>query len=350
MRIATQVGTHDARVCVPMPVLSAHQQALMNTCLASLARFELPRLGILASVANWNGTKWTAFQAGSGTQDDVNVIVGTAANKVWAFGFDRLMWLWNGTTWIDKSDPFFEDTFDIYAACVTGTTVIVGGYYRRGSTNLAQFEGGAWTPATTVSASDVELYDVWTFNRDNAFAFGAQGTILQRDTNGWSVVPHGLTTEPLHSAWASSETDLYAATDNGAVLHYDGARWSIVASGPATLYDMSGSGPDDVWIIGPSTLWHWDGFAWLDRSSELPDPGSGYAAVYVAPGGDLFLAGEKLVRFDGTTWTSYDIQVTGSSPSVAHMWGSSASNIINLSMPGAMPPCGGAPYSNASNM
>jgi hypothetical protein len=277
---------------------------------------------------HFDGTKWSSFKAtAAGPQDDVLVIVGTASNRVWAFGYDRLMWHWNGSGWSDISDPFFETTFDSYAACAAGTTVIVGGYYRPGSTNLARRNGTVWTPATTVSGSDANLYAVWTFNQDQAFAFGEAGTILQRDATGWSVVPHGLTTETLGGAWASSNTNLYAAGENGSVLHYDGAAWTIVAAGPATLYDISGAGPDDVWAVGPGALWHWDGFAWSDRASEIPNPTASYDAVYVAPGGDVFLAGENLLRFDGTTWTNYSTNVGGTGPYVEDMWGTSASNI-----------------------
>jgi hypothetical protein len=277
---------------------------------------------------HFNGTKWSAFQATSaGPQDDVNVIVGTAPNKVWAFGFDRLMWHWDGTAWSDLSDPFFDTTFDFYAASAAGTTVMAGGYYRSGSTNMARRQGATWTPATTIGASDANLRSAWTFNRNHAFAFGEMGTILQRDANGWSVVPHGLTTETLRGAWASSSTNLYVVGENASVLHYDGAVWTIVAAGPAVLYDISGSSPDNVWAVGPGALWHWDGFAWLDRASEIPDPTASYDAVYVAPGGDVFLAGENLLRFDGTTWTNYSIKVGSSSPYVEDMWGASASNI-----------------------
>ncbi len=262
---------------------------------------------------HYDGTTWSSFTATTTSAfDDFLVVTGTGPNRVYAFGNDRLMYRWDGSTWSDFTDAFIGSNFDILSACAVGPTVVVGGFYQSGTTNMALYDGTSWSAAAQ-SITEVTLWDVCTLSRDNAFAVGEGGLILQRDATGWSEVPHGLTTDDFLGAWGSGPADVYAAGGVGTVVRFDGSSWSLVNTGlgAARLYDVAGSGPGNVWILGEDALWHWDGVTWTDRWSEFPDPNESFVCIDVAPSGDVFVAGEALVHYDGTTWETLPVKVSG---------------------------------------
>ncbi len=282
-------------------------------------------------LVHFDGTSWSAFTVpGASAIDNFNAVAGTGPNRVYALGRDAMIYYWDGTAWTDKSDPFFTTSYDILTACMAGTTVVAGGYYLGSTPNLTEFDGTSWAPAASQTASGEDLYAVWTFDEDNAYAFGAKGTILHRDATGWSTVTHGLTTEYLYGAWASGPSNVYAVGNDGTVMHYDGSAWSLatIGSGTMLLNDVSGNGPNNVWTIAHHELWQWDGSVWTDRSSELPGPsGMEYEVIYVAPSGDVFVGGDLLAHYDGSTWTPIPLKAASSGAQLQHMFGLAADDI-----------------------
>ena len=279
----------------------------------------------------FDGTTWTSTTVpGATSTDKFDVMTGTGPNRVYALGQDGMMFGWDGTAWSDISDPFFGIDYDVLAACAVGPTIVVGGYYRSGPSNLALYDGSSWSVVAPHPAGDADLNAAWTFDADDAYAFGAFGAVLHRDATEWSAVSHGLTTHRLLAAWASGPSDLYAVGDAGTVLHYDGNSWSLVNTGLGTAYlvDVYGSGPNDVWCIGDTELWHWDGTTWTDRSNELPGTVSNlYAAIWVSNDGDVFAGGDVLAHYDGSAWTSVPVKAGSSGGFIQSMYGTSATNV-----------------------
>ncbi|HEY6174839.1 MAG TPA: hypothetical protein VIX73_10360 [Kofleriaceae bacterium] len=74
---------------------------------------------------------------------------------------------------------------------------------------------------------------------------------------------------------------------------------------------VSGSGPDDVWVVGASTpaessssspyVFHWDGAAWMSRADVAT---SGLSGVWSPTANNVWFAGDTMVHYDGTAWTS----------------------------------------------
>lgn len=64
--------------------------------------------------------------------------------------------------------------------------------------------------------------------------------------------------------WGSGPNDVWAVGPHGAIAHYDGKTWT--EKDPITtksLVGVSGSGPDDVWAVGQDGITlHYDGKAW----------------------------------------------------------------------------------------
>lgn len=285
---------------------------------------------------HYDGSTWSSF-TGAGTSTlGFNVIRGNATDNVFAFGYNRLMYHWDGTSWNDITDSYFHASYSFYSACVTPVgRPIVGSSASSLTSNVSRFDGSTWVPLSTSTIAVARLQDVWTFNRDNAVAVGHDGTIVERNASGWFDVTHGLTTEDLLGVWASGPNDIYAVGDEGTVLHKDGTTWSTIVPGSDTfdLYGVAGNGPSNVWIVGDEGLWHWNGSTWTNRRNELPDSLAYYAKVYVAPGGDVFLAGYDLAHYDGTSWE----QVAIKSPygaDIYDMWGNSARDVWLTGYPG----------------
>jgi hypothetical protein len=287
---------------------------------------------------HFDGTAWSSFTATGASFQEFTVVVGARTNNVFALGRDRLMYRWNGTAWSDVTDTLFPTYHDFLSACtgVGGNGIVAGGTPHSPGPNLARFDGLAWTPLTQSSVALVDYLDVWTRNADNAVAVGRSGAMVQRTAAGWQDVTHGLTTEDLNGVWGSGPSDIYAVGDEGTVLHGDGAGWSLVNTGLGVedLYDAGGNGPENVWILGSYTLWHWDGATWENRWSELPDTLASYESIYVAPDGDVFIAGYDMLHHDGAAWQRIPVKSLYGGAIITDLWGTSSANVWLAGYPG----------------
>ena len=97
------------------------------------------------------------------------------------------------------------------------------------------------------------LNGVWAVSDTEAWAVGAQGTIIHNvgAAFDWEVaqVP---TRAHLYAVAGSSSSDIWAVGDQGVVLHYDGTTWSRVK--------VAGMGPRRpdlraVWVPEPGKVW-----------------------------------------------------------------------------------------------
>ena len=97
------------------------------------------------------------------------------------------------------------------------------------------------------------LNGVWAVSDTEAWAVGAQGTIIHNvgAAFDWEVaqVP---TRAHLYAVAGSSSSDIWAVGDQGVVLHYDGTTWSRVK--------VAGMGPRRpdlraVWVPDPGKVW-----------------------------------------------------------------------------------------------
>jgi hypothetical protein len=140
----------------------------------------------------------------------------------------------------------------------------------------------------------------------------------------WTFESAFPTHNAMHAVWAASENAVYAAGDGGVILRWDGAAWTEMATSTTrAIYDLHGTGPNDVWAVGgdsyqstnddKSVVLHYNGTAW----TSLPTPVDGFGQrltlrrvwarsateVYAMP--DHYLT---VFRWNGSQWT--DLQPT----------------------------------------
>jgi hypothetical protein len=127
---------------------------------------------------------------------------------------------------------------------------------------------------------------------------------------GWNVVATSSTDGGgFKSVWGSGPDDVYAA-GLSTVLHWNGTSWSdavpaVAKSLSASGFTVWGTGPSDVYLgasaRGGLTLFHWDGSAWT--SNQTPESATLAMDVWASGPSDVYLAGYSLWHWDGKGWS-----------------------------------------------
>ncbi len=123
----------------------------------------------------------------------------------------------------------------------------------------------------------------------------------------------GISLPTLFDVWGSGEEDVYAVGLDGTVVHWDGKSWSssvLGASGhPWPLVALSG-GADGGWMAvgGEGTALRWDGQA-VDRVAAPVDVG--LEGVWWVSEGEVWAVGGggTVLRWDGSSWQTQSVPV-----------------------------------------
>lgn len=168
----------------------------------------------------------------------------------------------------------------------------------------------------------------------------------QCDCGDGSSVLAGCTMANADTSGASCRTDCQPARcgdnvldpaevcDDGNTAPGDGCRadcagrWTQMQSGTfVNLFDVWGTGPNDVWAVGRRTLLHYDGVTWTPTTPPEPND-QNYSAVWGTGPDDVYALGwYRLDHFDGTTWSIVQSLGTGSPPFARRMWADSSTNL-----------------------
>jgi hypothetical protein len=165
---------------------------------------------------------------------------------------------------------------------------------------------------------------------------------------GWAGVATIQTSGGLSAVWGSGPDDVYAV-GGSTVLHWDGNEWSATtrAIDPASrpsLVDVWGSGPSDVFAVGSPavgpSIFHWDGEQWT--AQQLPQvavPGGLASRPFAAQGvwgsgpNDVYLVGDSIFHWDGSLWSSVyaadGLGVWGSGPNDVYVVGGKTVDILH---------------------
>jgi hypothetical protein len=153
--------------------------------------------------------------------------------------------------------------------------------------------------------------------------------ILHFNGSSWSSVPTPNVTY-LYGITALAPDDAWAVSPYGKIVHWNGSSWSLMTlpNVPGMqISAISGSGPDDVWIvgnrygaklpadsIGSHTLTeHWDGSRWSVVTSPNPSHArNGLDGVLSLSPTDAWAVGyaksrltsQLTMHWDGTRWTT----------------------------------------------
>ena len=217
---------------------------------------------------------------------------------------------------------------------------------------------GCWHVET--SPTTAVLQAVWAAPGGVAWAVGAGGTTIRRDSGVWAIVAVP-TIQGLSGVWGASATDVWAATSGdftggGAdILHWNGAAWSVSFHRTAGAFaSVSGTTANDVSVVGngnspngdyASLILHWDGTAWTEGYTCNPD-GSRLAAggfvsyltdVWSVAGGSVWAVGlcyspTNAVGFVARAGVSQGIPAPGLAPLLQFryldaVWASADTNV-----------------------
>ena len=199
--------------------------------------------------------------------------------------------------------------------------------YPTESTVLQHFDGTSWSPVSVPNVGDARAIagtsssDIWIGGSADVAAgtahYDGQRWTTHPVPNQWNVV-RLLAVGP-GNVWGVTQTPGNSPTYEGQrLIHFDGSSWRIVT--PVAGYtrpsvDLSGSGPDDLWVkfteSGKTTLLHGNGESWTavtgSASSIVPltanDAWAGGPIVANSGNGDVK---SNPLHWDGHAWTAVD--------------------------------------------
>lgn len=225
------------------------------------------------------------------------------------------------------ADPAIADVFPngtvlgrspgqtIVTAMVRGDTTIQ-------SSMLLDVTAGAPVFDWTRYDLGVHMRSVWAFG-PTAFAGSSGGGIYRFDGASWSTPDEYAALEMFASLWGRGPTDVYALSYFyyppigefvARLHHFDGTAWSPVRDFPGFSGSVWGAGEADVFVGGPSGLWHFDGADWEQLST------TGGRSVWARSPSDVYFAtGQGVEHFDGV-----GVRNIGG-PADAELWGTATS-------------------------
>ncbi|MCC6897652.1 MAG: hypothetical protein IT377_01690 [Polyangiaceae bacterium] len=159
-------------------------------------------------------------------------------------------------------------------------------------TLFAMINGTSWI--ATPSNTSADLNDVWITSATDAWAVGANGTLMHWDGTAWAAYPISSEAGPvptLRAVWGSGEKDVWAVGLNGTVARYDGTLWTVTRSGELySLNDVWGSSASDVYAVGSDgKVLHFDGASWTEQQTAV---GETLNAVWGSSAKNVLIAGE----------------------------------------------------------
>jgi hypothetical protein len=133
---------------------------------------------------------------------------------------------------------------------------------------------------------------------------GAGGSMMCR-REACEIASYMFSSTLLWTTTASSERDVWLAGD--AVYHFDGTQLqtSTNPSQLESIYALSATAPDDVWLSGYSypNAYHYDGTDW--RAKKF-DGGSSAYSIFARARDDAYLcSGADLFHWDGGAWEHF---------------------------------------------
>ena len=285
------------------------------------------------TILRFDGTSWQAVLSNSG--QDLSAVRGTSASDVWAVGKMGTLLHWNGTGWSlsgqsgvvtsnNLNGVFGNRENDYFAVGQSGT--------------ILHYDGTSWSKTQSGTAT---LSAVFAFAANDAWAVGAGGVILHFDGTNWQASPQsgGVTTQALSAIWGSAANDVYAAGAKNTLLHYDGASWSLVSlttpmSDFATLW---GSSASDVWVGGASAgaVLHFDGTSFTAVTQSLFSGANGPVGIWgSAPDNVTIIGSSTLAVFDGTNLAAQSSSLTNNI--LQSVFGVSASDVWSVGQLGTI--------------
>ena len=181
-------------------------------------------------------------------------IFGLDENNVYFGGGDRIT-RYDGTTYHQES-PLPGTWRRVWAS--GPSDVWAAGFDASGRGLIARRNGSRWSTSTVARSG---LNDLWGSGPNDIWAAGTQGLMLHYDGSDWVEVPTPARPGQSFSAvWSASPDFAVAAIHLDRLLLWDGVLWRPSTEGQ--IHQLWGSGPSDVWAVGPGQILRFDGQQW----------------------------------------------------------------------------------------
>lgn len=176
-------------------------------------------------------------------------------------------------------------------------------------------------------------------------ASGGQGGTGGASEPAWQVVfDEGALDRALLGIWGSSESDVFAVGGplgnegfEAMVIHFDGVSWRELApGGQDTFWWVSGSGSDDVWMVGENgRATHYDGASFTEFATGTTATLWGVMAfakddawaVGGTPEGTAAEEDDVVLHWDGASWSRVTLPGEPRRRSLFKVWGTSSNDL-----------------------
>jgi hypothetical protein len=176
---------------------------------------------------------------------------------------------------------------------------------------------GGWTiiPSGTVQ----DLRGVWAIP-GNAWAVGANGTILRWDGGTWAPGVQGLAPYDLWGVWGASATQAWAVGSGGVILQWNSGFWSGAPGMPFQHVDfrgIAGTSASDIWAVGIDTsngqfgavALHWDGSTWSGSNTTITGAYPLVGVTASVAGAVAVTPGPWLIRDTASGWVQASVSL-----------------------------------------
>lgn len=345
------------------------------------------------AVWHYNGSSWTktvirwAVDVGGAYTSytwGINGLGGLNSSELW-IGAPGIANYYNGVSW---SDNIASGDWTIYVEVVGGNLKVLGDgsvfvHGRVGSSAINQYKNGYFRPVLgriqpMMSCNDAIAFDV----DDNALAISTTTRCLwKKDTYGWRaenfVFYYYPSTPAIYKSISAFNQNNILIAGPSRIMKWDGASWSEPWTG-LTASKIYYESLTSVWRSNDSSLYHWNGSAWslvhtasttiktffvigthifiaagnhiehsytgiggtfLDEATQTTL--SNYSGIWGAAWNDVWAVAESStdynnshvssMHFNGTTWATTNIPVSGPCPNYgSSIAGRSASDIMAM--------------------
>jgi hypothetical protein len=324
-------------------------------------------------ILHYDGVDWSPVYSGGG--GELRSIFGRSDSDIYAAGAGGVLH-YDGTSWTQLPwDPSWEIVEDMFLTqdltWVAATAAIghiedeslVGSYHWPTSTSIQALGGcsendifavgmGTATQSGAPIAlhydgqdwkfmdvpGDQPLWATWCVAPNDVWAVGFNSTVVHYDGEAWEPVAMPEPAGILTAVWASSANDVLVGGQNGILFHYDGSAWVKVETGSDHwIRSISGTGPNDIHVVGDGVRLHFDGATWLKQEGQ-----EGTRSVWAFGSDSAFAATQgRIDRFNGTAWTPVYTAPYGAKQGAGFveyhdLWGTSPTNLWGVGSIGAV--------------
>jgi hypothetical protein len=157
-----------------------------------------------------------------------------------------------------------------------------------GGSALLHWDGLSWS-ATQFDASHA-LRAVWGSSKDDVWVVGQNEMLLHFDGKSWTPIHLMIGAIELTSVFGTSARDVWIVGASKFVMHFNGTSWTRMdATMTWDVFRSGWSSADEVWVLGDTTLNHFDGKSW---SSVTRPANSVQSSVWGRAGHEAWIAGQ----------------------------------------------------------